>query len=174
MRIFPLRLTHKITAIGVIGVVGVVLIGSIHLYGERAMGVYRDAAENARTIHELNSRIAIELLEGRRAEKDFLLRSDAGKAQRQIEIGKKVAVDIEQLRDRIAAIGKPDLAQEIDAMTASLKTYQARFAAVVEERQRLGLDENSGLEGRLRASVHEIESKVDQLHDSATPNTATR
>ncbi|MGY4231896.1 methyl-accepting chemotaxis protein [Bradyrhizobium sp. USDA 4449] len=167
MRIFPLRLTHKITAIGVIGVVGVVLIGSIHLYGERAMGVYRDAAENARTIHELNSRIAIELLEGRRAEKDFLLRSDASKAQRQIEIGKKVAVDIEQLRDRIAAIGKPDLAQEIDAMTASLKTYQARFAAVVEERQRLGLDENSGLEGRLRASVHEIESKVDQLHDSA-------
>ncbi|MGY3235867.1 MULTISPECIES: methyl-accepting chemotaxis protein [unclassified Bradyrhizobium] len=167
MRIFPLRLTHKITAIGVIGVVGVVLIGSIHLYGERAMGVYRDAAENARTIHELNSRIAIELLEGRRAEKDFLLRSDASKAQRQIEIGKKVAVDIEQLRDRIAAIGKPDLAQEIEAMTASLKTYQARFAAVVEERQRLGLDENSGLEGRLRASVHEIESKVDQLHDSA-------
>ncbi|MGY3548183.1 methyl-accepting chemotaxis protein [Bradyrhizobium sp. USDA 4472] len=167
MRIFPLRLTHKITAIGVIGVVGVVLIGSIHLYGERAMGVYRDAAENARTIHELNSRIAIELLEGRRAEKDFLLRSDASKAQRQIEIGKKVAVDIEQLRDRIAAIGKPDLAQEIEAMTASLKTYQARFAAVVEERQRLGLDENSGLEGRLRASVHEIESKVDQLHGSA-------
>ncbi|SFK30224.1 HAMP domain-containing methyl-accepting chemotaxis protein [Bradyrhizobium sp. Gha] len=167
MQFFSLRLTHKITAIGVIGVVGVVLIGGIHLYGERAMGVYRDAAENARTIDELNSRIAIELLEGRRAEKDFLLRSDASKAQRQIEIGKKAAVDIEQLRDRIAAIGKPDLAQKIDAMTASLKTYQARFAAVVEERQRLGLDENSGLEGRLRASVHEIESKVDQLHDSA-------
>ena len=43
MRPFSLRLTHKITAIGVIGVIGVVLIGSIHLYGEKAMAVYRDA-----------------------------------------------------------------------------------------------------------------------------------
>ncbi|RXH15607.1 methyl-accepting chemotaxis protein [Bradyrhizobium guangzhouense] len=166
MRLFSLRLTHKITAIGVIGVVGVVLIGGIHLYGERAMGISRDAAEKARTIFELNSRIAIELLEGRRAEKDFLLRSDPARAQRQAEILRQVALDIDTLRGKIAALGKPELAQKIDAMNASLKTYQARFAAVVEERQRLGLDENSGLEGRLRGSVHEIEAKVDRLHDA--------
>ena len=166
MRILSLRLTHKITAIGVIGVVGVVLIGGIHLYGERAMGVSRDAAEKARTIFELNNNIAVELLEARRAEKDFLLRSDPARAQRQAEISRQVALDIEKLRGRIAALGKPELAQKIDAMNASLKTYQARFAAVVEERQRLGLDENSGLEGRLRGSVHAIESTVDQLHDA--------
>ncbi len=52
MRLLSLRLTHKITAIGVIGVVGVVLIGGIHLYGEKAMGVYRSAAEEARTVFE--------------------------------------------------------------------------------------------------------------------------
>ena len=166
MRLFSFRLTHKITAIGVIGVIGVVLIGGIHLYGERAMGVYRDAAEDARTVFELNNRIAIELLEARRAEKDFLLRNDASKAQRQMEIGRQVARDIDTLRGKIAALGKPELAQKIDAMNASLKTYQARFAAVVEERQRLGLDEKSGLEGRLRASVHGIESQVDQLQNA--------
>jgi methyl-accepting chemotaxis protein len=167
MRLLSLRLTHKITAIGVIGVVGVVMIGGIHLYGERAMGVYRDAAENARTIFELNNMIAIELLEARRAEKDFLLRSDPARAQRQAEISKQVALDSEKLRGKIVALGKLELVQKIDAMNASLKTYQARFAAVVEERQRLGLDENSGLEGRLRGSVHEIESTVDQLHDAS-------
>ncbi len=78
-----------------------------------------------------------------------------------------MALGIDTLRGRIAGLGKPELAQKIDAMNASLKTYQARFAAVVEERQRLGLDEKSGLEGRLRASVHGIESQVDQLHDSS-------
>ncbi|KRQ17183.1 methyl-accepting chemotaxis protein [Bradyrhizobium manausense] len=167
MRLFSLRLTHKITAIGVIGVVGVVLIGGIHLYGERAMGISRDAAEKARAVFELNGRIAVELLEARRAEKDFLLRSDPARAQRQVEISRQVAPDIETLRGRIAALGKPELAQKVDAMNASLKTYQAHFAAAVEERQRLGLDENSGLEGRLRGSVHEIEGKVDQLHDAS-------
>ncbi|MDA9442752.1 chemotaxis protein [Bradyrhizobium sp. CCBAU 51745] len=167
MRLFSLRLTHKITAIGVIGLVGVVLIGGIHLYGERAMGISRAAAEKARAVFELNSRIAVELLEARRAEKDFLLRSDPARAQRQVEISRQVAPDIETLRGKIAALGKPELAQKVDAMNASLRTYQAHFAAVVEERQRLGLDENSGLEGRLRGSVHEIEGKVDQLHDAS-------
>ena len=71
MRAFSLRLTHKIIAIGAIGVVGVVLIGGIHLYGEKTMAVYRDAADNARSIAELNRGIEVELLEGRRAEKRF-------------------------------------------------------------------------------------------------------
>ncbi|WP_439371030.1 methyl-accepting chemotaxis protein [Bradyrhizobium sp. DASA03120] len=166
MRLFSVRLAHKITAISVLGVIGVVLIGGIHLYGERVMGVYRDAAEDARGVFELNDRIAVELLKARRAEKDFLLRNDPARAQRQAEISRQVALDIETLRGRIAALGKPELAQQIDAMNASLKIYQARFAAVVEERQRLGLDEKSGLEGRLRTSVHGIESQVDQLQNS--------
>ena len=167
MSSLSLRLTHKITAIGVIGVVGVILIGGIHLYGEAATAVYRDAAENARAIFELNSKVEIELLEGRRAEKDFLLRNDPTKADSQIEIGKSVAADIDVLHGKIVAIGKPDLARDIETMSASLKQYQAHFAAVVEKKQQLGLDETAGLEGRLRTSVHEIEARVDQLHEPA-------
>lgn len=167
MRLLSLRLTHKITAIGVIGVIGVVLIGGIHLYGEKAMAVYRDAADNARTIAELNSKIEVELLEGRRAEKDFLLRNDAKKADIQIEIAKAVTADIDTLRGKIAAVGKPDLARQIEAMSASLKKYQAHFMAVVEQKRQLGLDEKSGLEGRLRTSVHDIEQRVEQLKESA-------
>jgi methyl-accepting chemotaxis protein len=160
------RLTHKITAIGVIGVIGVILVGGIHFYGESAMAVYRDAAENARTIFELNNKVEVELLEGRRAEKDFLLRNDSKKADSQIEISKSVAADIDVLHGKIVAIGKPELARQIEAMTASLKQYQGHFAAVVEQKRQLGLDEKSGLEGRLRTSVHDIESQVDQLHES--------
>jgi methyl-accepting chemotaxis protein len=167
MSSLSLRLTHKITAIGVVGVVGVILIGGIHLYGEAATAVYRDAAENARAIFELNSKLEIELLEGRRAEKDFLLRNDPTKADSQIEIGKSVAADIDALHGKIVAIGRPDLARDIETMSASLKQYQAHFAAVVEKKQQLGLNETAGLEGRLRTSVHEIEARVDQLHESA-------
>jgi methyl-accepting chemotaxis protein len=163
MRLFSLRLTQKITMIGVIGVAGVVLIGGIHLYGESVIGVYRKAAENARELQKLNSRIAVELLEARRAEKDFLLRNDAAKAERQVQISRDVVADIDRLRSGIAALGRPDLAGQIDTMKMSLADYQGHFDAVVETKQRLGLDEKSGLEGRLRASVHEIEAKVDQL-----------
>ncbi len=158
---FSLRLAHKITAIGIVGVAGVILVGGMHMYGESATAVYRDAAESARTIFELNSKIEVELLEGRRAEKDFLLRNDPKKAESQIEISNSVVADIGTLRE------KQDLARQIEAMTTSLKQYQAHFAAVVEQKRQLGLDEKSGLEGRLRSSVHDIESRVDQLHESA-------
>jgi methyl-accepting chemotaxis protein len=163
---FSLRLTHKITAIGIIGVIGVVLVGGIHLYGESAMAVYRDAAENARSLFELSSKIEVELLEGRRVEKDFLLRNDTKRAESQAEIGKSVAADIVVLHEKVLAAGKPDLARQIEAMSISLRQYQAHFVAVVEQKQQLGLDEKSGLEGRLRTSVHDIEAQVDKLHES--------
>ena len=164
---FSLRLTHKITAIGIIGVAGVILVGGMHMHGESALAVYRDAAESARAIFELNGKIEIEMLEGRRAEKDFLLRNDSKKAESQIEIGKSVTSDIDALRGKIVAVGKPDLARQIEAMSASLKQYQTHFSSVVAGKLGLGLDEKSGLEGRLRTSVHDIESRIDQLHESA-------
>src|SRR4029078_2470127 len=108
MRSLSLRLTHKITAIGVIGVLGVILIGGIHLYGEKTIAVYRDAAGNARTIAELNRKIEVELLEGRRGEKDLLLRNDVIKADSQAEVPRSVAADIDTLHGKILAVGKPD------------------------------------------------------------------
>src|ERR1700738_1656066 len=125
MRSLSLRLTHKITAIGIIGLIGGVLVGGIHLYGEKAVAVYRSAAESARSVVELNRQIEVELLEGRRAEKDFLLRNDVKKADSQIEISKAVAADIAALRDKIIAAGKPELARQIEAMSASLGKYQS-------------------------------------------------
>ena len=165
MRSLTLRLTHKIAAIGVVGVAGVVLIGSIHLYGEKTIAVYRAAAENARSIAELNRKVEVELLEGRRAEKDFLLRNDAKKADAQIEISKAVTADIEALRGKVAALGKPELVRQIEVMSASLKQYQSQFATVVEQKRKLGLDEKSGLEGQLRNSVHAIESNIEKLNE---------
>jgi methyl-accepting chemotaxis protein len=162
---FSLRLSHKIIAIGVTGVVGVLMVGGIHIYGESATAVHRSAAEDARAIAALSSKIEIRLLEGRRAEKDFLLRGDPKKANNQIEISKAVGDDIIALRNKVAAIGKPELVRQIDGMGASLQKYQAHFLTVAEQKKQLGLDEKSGIEGRLRASVHDVESRVSQLQD---------
>jgi methyl-accepting chemotaxis protein len=166
MRGFSFRLTHKVVAIGIVGIAGVMLVGGIHVYGESSMAVYRDTAHNAQTISELSGKIEIELLEGRRAEKDFLLRNDSKKADSQINIAKAVAADVDMLHGKVVAAGRPDLGRQIEATRTSLKQYQAHFLAVVELKRQLGLDEKSGLEGRLRTSVHDIESRVDQLHES--------
>lgn len=161
-----LRMTHKIAAISIVGIAGVTLIGGMHMYAESETALYRKAAENAQAIFELSSKIEIELLESRRAEKDFLLRNDQKKAEIQDEINRAVVSDINALHGKLQAVGKASLARKIESMIDSLKQYQAHFTSVVAEKGRLGLDEKSGLEGRLRGSVHDIEATVNKLHQS--------
>ncbi len=159
-----LRLTHKILAIGIVGVVGVVLVGGMHVYAESEIAQYSEAAEKARGIFELSDKIEIELLDSRRAERDFLNRNDRKKAEIQQQIVKAVAADINDLHEKLLAIGKDDLAGKVEAMSKSLKQYQTSFVSAVEDKVRLGLDENSGLEARLRGSVRDLEAKVNQLN----------
>jgi methyl-accepting chemotaxis protein len=71
---FQLRLTHKIAAIGLVGVVGLAAVGLIYQQGTWAQDGVRKVAEDARAILGLTKRISIEMLEARRDEKNFLLR----------------------------------------------------------------------------------------------------
>jgi len=84
--------------LALVGVLGVAVVGGIHLYGEMAAAAYRDRPKTPAQSFELNEKIEVELLEARRAEKDFLLRSDPRKADDQVEIGKAVIADIDRLR----------------------------------------------------------------------------
>jgi methyl-accepting chemotaxis protein len=163
---FSPRLTHKIAAIGVVGVAGVIVVGGMHMYGESEVALYRATADKSRAVFELSRKIEIELLESRRVEKDFLLHNDQKKAELYGEIASAVVTDINKLNGRVQALGRADLARKIEAMSSSLKECQAHFASVVAEKTRLGLDEKSGLEGSLRVSVHDIEAKVNQLQNS--------
>jgi methyl-accepting chemotaxis protein len=152
-------------AIGIIGVAGVVAVGGMHVYGVSAMNAYRLVATSARALSELDNKIEIKLLEARRAEKDFLLRNDLKRAEKQAEISKSVFADIETVRTKFAGVGGPDLVRQIEAMQASLQQYQAHFASVVEQKVRLGLNEKSGLEGNIRSSVHDIEARIQDMND---------
>jgi methyl-accepting chemotaxis protein len=73
---FHLRVTHKIALIGVIGVAGLLALGGIYLSGKARASRYRAIADQAATMRLTTDEIMAELLEARRAEKDFQLRND--------------------------------------------------------------------------------------------------
>src|SRR5258707_15102463 len=91
------RITHKIAAIGAIGFGGLALVGGIYLTGDAAQESYRVVAADARAIADQVDRLSRGLLEGRRAEKDFLLRSDEKYAQRHADLAKSVERDFDAL-----------------------------------------------------------------------------
>ncbi len=167
MSVFSLRLTHKITTIGLIGVVGVVAVGGMHIYGESAMNAYRSVAIAARALSDLKIQIDMKLLEARRAEKNFLLGNDLKNAEKQAEFTKSALADLEKMNAKFSGVNVTDLSRQAEAIRAALQNYQTHFTSVVEQKVRLGLDEKSGLEGKLRSSVHDMEARIQDLHDPA-------
>ena len=93
-----ISLTHKIAAIGLTGILGLAR-RQWHLFRRRRRrGAKSHRAEDISAVAKLTAATVRDMLEARRAEKDFLLRSDAGYIDRHAEIAAKA-----RRRDRPAA-----------------------------------------------------------------------
>ncbi|MEO1256969.1 MAG: hypothetical protein AAFY41_19090, partial [Bacteroidota bacterium] len=95
----------------------------------------------------------------RRHEKDFFLRSDlkyVGKFDKGIEAFKSHIDRVVQNRAK-----REELKEKIGS-------YQYHFNRVVDISTRIGLTENEGFHGRVRAAVHVLSPYVDQLTDKVT------
>ena len=161
-----LRLTHKIAAIGLAGILGAALLGAIYLIGSSSQESFTTGARDAQAIYARASKLSTLLLESRRAEKDFLLTNDMQHANRQRELAKTIESEIEILRKQAAASGKIDVAKAAEQIADGFHDYAMQFASVIEIRQRLGLKETEGLEGALRKSVHAVETRLKDFDDA--------
>jgi methyl-accepting chemotaxis protein len=158
-------LTHKVVAIGGAGVVSVLALAAIFITGAWLQDRYARMADAARATAATVSRLHIDLLESRRAEKDFFLRNDMKYAQHHAKISDAVAKELDELRAQSADKGDATFARKIDAIGTGYGAYDRSFKASVDTRVRLGLHETAGLEGALRNSVHAIESKLNEFHE---------
>jgi methyl-accepting chemotaxis protein len=158
------RITHKIAAIGAIGFGGLALVGGIYLTGDAAQESYRVVAADTRAIADQVDRLSRDLLEGRRAEKDFLLRSDEKYAQRHADLAKSVERDFDAL-SQVRGPALADLGKTVAAIRTSYAGYRQHFNATVDTKRKLGLTEELGLEGTLRKSVHEIETALNKFDE---------
>src|SRR4051812_14445618 len=160
-----LRLSHKIVAIGGLGIFGLVLVAIIYTAGVQSQERHRAVAEAARTMVQGADKLGKDLLQARRVEKDFLLRSDEQFVARHGDLAKSIRADLDALRRQAAAAGRTDLEQKVDVVGAGFDRYAGHFTALADTRRKLGLNENSGLEGALRGSVHGIESKLKDFDE---------
>jgi methyl-accepting chemotaxis protein len=170
MTSFSIRLTHKIMAIGVVGLVGLLAFGAIYEVGSWSQDGSRAIAGNARTISDLNKRLSTEMLEARRAEKDFQLRRDLSYSKRHAELSAAVDYDVEQLKTLVRSGGFNDISGKIDTAQNGFKNYVNEFAALAQAEVKLGLNETLGLSGSLRTAVHDIEAKLKESDDPRLTN----
>ena len=92
------------------------------------------------------------LLQIRRAEKDFLLRKDMGYVDKELNL-------YSSLRQRIETQTATMYAQLMPLLTR----YQQQFMQLVDAYRHIGLDHNSGLQGRFRNQAHLVEQNFNSL-----------
>ncbi|MDA9476688.1 chemotaxis protein [Bradyrhizobium sp. CCBAU 65884] len=160
-----IRLTHKVMAIGLFGLIGLVAFGTIYQIGSLSQDTSRDAAEGARRLSDLNQRISQQLLEARRAEKDFQLRRDQSYAKRHAELASDITRNLDRLGSAARAAGYAAVGEKASLVRTGFERYVSEFAAVEQAEVRLGLNETLGLSGSLRTAVHGIETKLKEVDD---------
>ena len=150
--------------VGLIGLVGIAIMLTIAVLSftsmrhqeERQQEMDRSAAAN-----ELLSSINVSLLQARRHEKDFLLRSADSYVDKQLKATALASDSVERLPALLPAGEDRGLAQ---ALKDKLAPYRAAFAEVAALKRELGLDENAGLMGTMRGAIHAIEGAL-KAHD---------
>ena len=165
---FSIRLTHKVMAIGLFGLVGLVVFGAIYEIGSLSQDASRTVANRARAIADLNKQLTIEMLEARRNEKNFQQRRNESYAKAHAELMGPINRDFDQVERLMAAGGMSALSDKTRQAHDGFKRYAEDFKALVVAETRLGLNETLGLSGSLRAAVHDIEVKLKEIDDPRT------
>ncbi|MEN3288065.1 MAG: methyl-accepting chemotaxis protein [Bradyrhizobium sp.] len=160
-----LRLTHKIMAIALMGLLALLAFGAIYLIGSGSQARSRAVAADIRAIADLNRKLASDMLDARRAEKDFQLRRDQAYARRHAEISRDIGRELAELRGMARVGGHAVLADKVDTVANGFANYDKAFVALEQAEVRLGLNETLGLSGSLRNAVHEIEAKLKDADD---------
>jgi len=112
-------------------------------------------------IDEHSMSIDMLMLQCRRDEKDFLLRND-------LKYVDKFDKTIDGLKKQVNALltltkGTDDkMYQESSNILQSVDQYQKGFYMVVEEKKKIGLDNLSGLQGKLRETAHTLAADLSQ------------
>ncbi len=160
-----IRLTHKVMAIGLFGLIGLVAFGAIYQIGSWSQDASRDTANHARAIADLNKQLSIQMLEARRNEKNFQQRRNESYAKAHAELMGPINRDFDEMERLMRAGGMRELSDKTRQAHEGFRRYAQDFAALVAVETRLGLNETLGLSGSLRAAVHDIEAKLKSIDD---------
>ncbi|MCZ4279943.1 HAMP domain-containing methyl-accepting chemotaxis protein [Kiloniella laminariae] len=158
------KLIYQANLTSIVALLGFVLIGII-LYNSSStvLTSQKSQTDSARSMVLVDD-VKYEFLNARRREKDFLIRLDAKYIGQHAETMEKAQNELKELRTYYST---PETLAAIDATLEGVKLYQAQFKKVTDEWQALGLDEETGLRGNLRNSVHNVETKLEEFDNDA-------
>lgn len=156
------RIGCQVAMLGLLGLLGMALIAGINFWGTTTVNRHLAVAAEARAAGNLDAQLKVAMLEGRREEKNFQLRRDETSISQHQTAMQAANKAIGQLAARAA--DQPATAAEVQQIRSDVGRYAAAFAALVSQARAVGLTENQGQLGRLRADVHDVEEQLKSIN----------
>jgi len=149
-----LKVTHKLMLL--LAVLAVGFSGTGLMYSWMLSTNQQADVENERLneLSLLTLKVSEQILQGRRHEKDFLLRNDL---KYTVQHEETMAAVYDALQRMKTLSREERILQIIDESNSQAAVYQKEFKNTVQTKIELGLDHNSGLQGAFRTTVHEVE-----------------
>jgi methyl-accepting chemotaxis protein len=146
--------------IAALGVGGVALIGSIYLFGLRFEAEAQRSADESSALATLIANATQGFLEARQLATEFLQKRDEKSIARHDQLMTQLAETLDKVQELVAPLPDDDPLKRADALRSGINMYKTRFHNVVAAQRLLGLNENEGLQGKLRAAVHVVEKRL--------------
>lgn len=156
-----MKLLYQISLIGIVALVIFVVVGVVQFVAEQQRQSAQLVAEAALEDKLIADEISRDFLNARRREKDFLLRLDDKYVGQHADVVTYVNAGLEMLEP------DPSLTQfdgQLDQIRTAFSNYSAKFATVVGLQREIGLNEEQGLLGSLRGSVHNVEEALKKYN----------
>ncbi len=108
------------------------------------------------------SKVQILMLECRKNEKNFLSLKDKKYVTRMAENAEKMITVVQSIIDIYRKAGKDESVKNAMAIIDNIKTYQEYFDEVVQEYEKMGLNDNSGIIGDFNRTIEEFIKRMEQ------------
>ena len=154
------KISWQIQLVSLVALIGFLGILGYYLIADGARGAEQARANRATEVFVIAQDLRYEFLNARRREKDFLLRLDEKYVAQHAEVMQVIDQHLGKLE---AADADGAYKDAIAAIRAGVAEYQHAFEATTTDWVGIGLNDELGLRGKLRKSVHDVEERLKGL-----------
>lgn len=148
------------TQVLLLGVTGVLVVGMIYIAGRQIENRSREIADRFTKLESETARLSESLLQGREMATSFLQKPTDKKVAAHDETLQAATVHLTVVEGIAGALAEDDPLRKALSFRPVISSYATRFSNVVAAQKLVGFNENDGLQGKLRAAVHSVETKL--------------
>jgi methyl-accepting chemotaxis protein len=150
--------------VAALSVSGVVVVGAICLVGLRLETSTQATADTSAALATNASALSENFLQARQLATEFMQKRKEDIITRHGAMMQAVGDNLAAIETIVAAFPEGDAIKDTSGLRATVNLYATRFNNVVAAQRQVGLTENDGLQGKLRAAVHAVEKRLNEFN----------